>query len=144
MVVTVAAKSIALEKVWEKEYVTIRHNPEENFIWNEWRGVIPSKELREAMIYACNFILDNQVELILADYTRMAAPTMDDQVWIANHTAELLQHSKLRRVANLMAPDIVQQVAIKSIYDIASEFSLPCESKDFDDKLEALEWLFSK
>ncbi len=127
----------------ENDYVTIRHSPEEKLICNEWKGVIPSPELRKAMMFACEFILDNDVELILADYTAMCAPTFDDQVWIANHSAELLQHSKLRRVANLMAQDIFQQLAIESIYEIASETPMPCETRDFVSKDEALEWLFS-
>lgn len=135
-------KTMELVKVWEKEYVTIRHNPEEKMIWNEWRGVIPSEPLREAMIHSCEFIVDNDVELILADFTRMCAPSMEDQVWIANHTAEILQHSKLRRVANLMAQDLFQQIAIETIYEIASRTPMPCESRDFFSQEEALEWLF--
>lgn len=59
----------------DKNYLTIRYNPEEKLIWNQWRGTIPSPQLREAMISACHFILENDVELILADFTRMGAPT---------------------------------------------------------------------
>jgi hypothetical protein len=73
----------------------------------------------------------------------MAAPTMEDQVWVANHSADLLQYSKLRRVANLMAQDLFQQIAIETIYDIASEAPLPCTSRDFVVKEDALEWLLS-
>ncbi|GAB3529958.1 hypothetical protein GCM10027443_09900 [Pontibacter brevis] len=63
-----------LVTAFDREYVTIRHSPEEKFIWNEWRSAIPRPQLREAIMFACNFILDNHVELILADYARMCAP----------------------------------------------------------------------
>ncbi|WP_018478785.1 hypothetical protein [Pontibacter roseus] len=68
------------EVAWEKEYVTIRHSPDVRLIWNEWRGIIPTEPLRVAMMKASQFIVDNQVELILADYTNMGAPSMEDQV----------------------------------------------------------------
>lgn len=131
--------------VWEKEYVTIRHSSDQKLIWNEWRGFIPSEPLRESMLKACEFIMDNEVELILADYSRLCSPSMEDQVWIANHTAEILRHSKLKRVANLMAQDLFQQIAIESIYEIASKATpLPCESRDFMNKEEALDWLLTE
>lgn len=136
--------TLELVIAWEKEYVTTRYCSGEHFIWNEWRGAISSANLREAMIFSCEFILKNNVELILADYTLMIAPSLDDQVWIANHTADLLQHSKLRKVANIMAQDMFQQLAIQTIYGIASEVPLPCESRDFVMKREALKWLFMK
>ncbi|MFD2512352.1 hypothetical protein ACFSRY_00620 [Pontibacter locisalis] len=132
-----------LKKVLDKDYFTMRFSVGENFIWNEWKGAIPSKQLREAIIFSCEFILANNVELILADYTKMCSPTVEDQVWIANHSADLLQHSRLRKVANLMAQDLFQQLAIQNIYDKASEVPLPCESRDFVSKDAALEWLFS-
>ncbi|WP_460921232.1 hypothetical protein [Pontibacter brevis] len=67
---------------------------------------------------------------------------MEDQVWIAVYSAELLQHSKLRKVANLMAQDIFQQLAIERIYEKASELPMPCETREFVSREEALEWLF--
>ncbi|NDK55815.1 hypothetical protein [Pontibacter fetidus] len=136
-------KKLNFRTVLRRDHVTIRHCPEEKLIWNEWRGMIPSDKLRDAIIFSCQFIIKNDIELILADYTLMAAPTVEDQVWVANHSAELLQHSKLRRVANLMAQDLFQQIAIESIYDMASEVTLPCTSRDFVVKDDALEWLFS-
>ncbi|MFD3003301.1 hypothetical protein ACFS7Z_23265 [Pontibacter toksunensis] len=132
-----------LVTVLDIEYVSIRHNPEEKFMWNEWRESIPSQQLREAMMFACDFILDNEVELILADYTRMHATTVEDQVWIATHSAEKLQHSRLRKVANVMAHDVFQQIAIENIYEKASEIPLPCVSEAFFTKEAALDWLFS-
>ncbi|WP_299824722.1 hypothetical protein [uncultured Pontibacter sp.] len=136
-------KTLELITVWEKEYVRIQHSPDEKLIWNEWKGVIPSLKLREAITYACNFILEHDVELILADYRNMCSPTFEDQVWIAKNSAEVLQHSKLRRVANLLAQDIFQQIAIESIYETASKVPLPCISKDFVYKNDALDWLLS-
>lgn len=135
-------EALTYTKALEKEFVTISYSQERHFIWNEWRGEIPSHELREAILFSCHFILDNGVEFILADYTLMIAPSLDDQIWIANHSAELLRHSKLKRVANVLASDIFQQVAIETIYDIASEVPLPCESRHFVSQEDALQWLF--
>lgn len=135
-------KTLDLKVAFDKEYVTIRYCAEEKYIWNEWRGLIPSQELRDAILFACYFILDNDVELILADFSKMTGPSLEDQVWIANHSADLLKHSKLKRVANVLAPDLFQQVAIENIYDIASEVPMPCITKDFVSKEEALHWLF--
>ncbi|WP_162054213.1 hypothetical protein [Pontibacter pamirensis] len=127
----------------DEEYLTIHYNRDEKLMWNQWQGAIPSPQLREAMISACQFILANDVELILADFTRMCAPTVEDQVWIGKNSAELLQHSKLRKVANLMARDIFQQMAIDNIYDKASELPMPCESRTFVSKFDAMEWLMA-
>jgi hypothetical protein len=134
-------KTLEFTSVLEKEYVTIRHSQDDKLMWNEWRGFIPSDILRGAMIFSCEFILEMEVELILADFTTFSAPTLEDQVWIATHTAELLQHSKLRRVANILAKDIFQQIAIETIYEIASETPMPCETQEFISKEEALVWL---
>ncbi|WP_147294223.1 hypothetical protein [Pontibacter diazotrophicus] len=127
----------------DKEYLTIRYHREEKLIWNQWRGAIPSPQLREAMISACHFILVNDVELILADFTRMCAPTVEDQVWLGKHSAELLQHSTLRKVAILTAQDIFQQMAIERMYEKASERPMPCESRPFISKADAMEWLLA-
>ncbi|GAA4441560.1 hypothetical protein GCM10023188_40220 [Pontibacter saemangeumensis] len=127
----------------QKEYVTIRHNPPEKFIWNEWRHTIPSPQLREAMLFACEYILAHDVELILADFSKMHAPSLEDQVWIANRSAQLLQHSKLRRVANILSLDVFEQIAIENIYALASNLPMPCETREFVSKEEAMEWLFS-
>lgn len=135
-------KPLELTEAFTNEYVTIWYSADENFILNEWRGVIPSATLRDAVLLACEFVLDNDIELILSDYSRMSIPMLDDQVWISNHFAELLHHSKLRKVANLMAQDLFQQVAIPTIFYPASEAHLHCESRDFETKEEALEWLF--
>ncbi|PRY09990.1 hypothetical protein CLV24_11658 [Pontibacter ummariensis] len=135
--------SLEFIKVFETDYLTLRYSAKEKLIWNEWRGDIPSPQLREAMLYASNFILEQNIELILADFTCMCAPTMQDQVWIAKHTAELLQHSRLRRVANLLAQDIFRQRAIENIYEKASQTPMPCETRDFVSEEDALIWLLS-
>ena len=129
--------------VWEKEYVTIRYNPQQKLVWSEWRGVIPGMELREAMVYNFEFIIANDVEYLIEDYSCMSAPSMDDQVWISNHTAVLLHHSKLRRVANLMAQDLFQQIGMEYHHETTAKITVLCESRDFVTKDEALEWLFS-
>lgn len=138
------SKTYEWNTVMEREFLTMKFCPKQQLLWNEWRGSTPSLQLREAMIYACNFILENGVELILADYTKMCAPNLEDQVWIANHTARLLQHSKLKRVANILAKDLFQQLAIESIYEKASAVDLPCESRDFIAKEDAMEWLYEE
>lgn len=127
----------------DKAYLTVHYNPEEKLIWNQWRGAIPSPQLREAMTSASRFILTNDVELVLADFTRMSAPTVEDQRWIASQTAQLLQHSKLRKVANLMAQDIFQQMAIEKICEKASELPVPYEIRPFVLEVDAIEWLFA-
>ena len=126
----------------QREYVTIRHNEPEKFIWNEWRNTIPSPQLRESILFSCEYILAHDVELILADFSQMHAPSLQDQVWIANRSAQLLQYSKLRRVANILSRDVFQQIAIEHIYALASNVPMPCETRDFVSKEEAMEWLF--
>lgn len=138
------SRIVLQEKVLDKEYVTIRYNPSEKLLWNEWRGNIPSKQLREAINFACEFIVANNVALILADYTRMHAPSREDQVWIARNSAAILQHSKLRKVANIMGNDIFQQISIETIYEIASKTPMPCDSQNFVSKEDALDWLLDR
>ncbi|GAB3200081.1 hypothetical protein ABID22_003065 [Pontibacter aydingkolensis] len=135
-------RKLELKVAWKKDFATMRYSPGKKLIWTEWRGAISSEQLREAIIYECEFILANRVELMLSDYTMMIPPALEDQVWVANHTTELLQHSSLRLVANLMAQDIFQQITIHTIYAFTSDVLLPCESRDFVTKEEALEWLF--
>lgn len=135
-------KALELDLLINQEYLTVRVCEEEKFQWNTWKGSLPSQQLRSAMLQACHIILEYNIEYILADFTRMAAPTLEDQLWIANHTGAILSNSKLKRVANLMAQDIFQQVAIETIYDKASLIPQPCESQDFISMEDALNWLF--
>lgn len=126
--------------VLREEHLTMRYYPQDSLLCNEWRGVIPSGDLRNYILLACHFVVDNHVEFILADYSRMSAPSFDDQVWVANHSADLLRHSRLRLVANVLANDLLQQLAIGTIYDLASA-STRFESRDFVHKDDALKWL---
>ena len=135
--------TLILNRVLANNYVTIRHSPADKLIWNEWRGTIPSSDLKEAMLIACNLIVVNNIELILADYTQFSPPTREDQVWIAKTASNILQHSNLRRVANINGHDIFQQLAIDTIHQIAAQTPMPCETRDFLSKAEAKEWLFS-
>lgn len=137
-------RQLNLVSVWEREFVTIRYSAKENLVWNEWRGFIPSKPLREAMVYASEYVVAHDVAYILADFTRFGSPSLEDQIWIANHTAEILRYSKLKRVANILAPDIFQQMAIETIYNTASKIPMPCVTKDFVSREDALEWLFEE
>ncbi len=132
-----------LEVVRNKEFVTMKYSASDKFLWNEWRGNPSSTDLREAIIFSCEFILENEVELILADFIKFCPPTLEDQVWIATHSAKLLQHSKLKRVANLLSQDVFQQIAIETIYDKAAEIPQPCECKNFMFTADAMEWLLS-
>ncbi|MBB6612683.1 hypothetical protein H7F15_16695 [Pontibacter sp. Tf4] len=132
------------EKVLDSEYVTIRHCPDERLLWNEWKGAIPSGKLRAAVRFASEYVAANNIELILADFSRMHAPSREDQVWIARTGARILQHSKLRKVANLTSSDIFGQIALETIYDIAAETPLPCEVRNFISEQSAAEWLYSK
>ena len=134
---------LSLEKVLATNYVTIRHSPEHKLIWNEWKGTIPSAQLKEAMLFVSNFIVANNIALILADYTHLSPPTREDQVWIARTTSTILQHSNLRRVASINGHDIFQQLALDTIHEIAAQAPVPCMSCDFLSKAEAKEWLFA-
>ncbi|PVY37312.1 hypothetical protein [Pontibacter virosus] len=132
-----------IEKALELDFVTIRYSPDQKMFWGNWRGNIPSKPLREAMHFASQFIMDNEVELVMVDYTFMLPPSLQDQNWIATHSAAILQHSKLKRVANVMGSDIFQQISIETINEIAYKFPLPFKSRDFMFRDDAQEWLFN-
>ncbi|WP_299990927.1 hypothetical protein [uncultured Pontibacter sp.] len=131
------------EKALELDFVTIRHFPDQKLFWSDWRGIIPREPLREAMHFASQFIIENEIELVLVDYTHMLPPSLQDQNWIATHSAAILQYSKLKRVANVMGYDIFQQISIETINEIAYRYPLPFESRDFMFKDDAFEWLFS-
>ncbi|TPE46215.1 hypothetical protein FJM65_02410 [Pontibacter mangrovi] len=132
---------LRFKTIRQDEFFIMKFNQEEKFLWNTWKGKMPSAQLREAMLFASNFILAYNVTCILADYRLMHAPTLSDQAWIAKHTGKLLQHSKLERVANLLAPDVFQQKAIETIYEKASEMPQPCETRDFIEEQDAIKWL---
>ncbi|WP_439882531.1 hypothetical protein ACSX1A_05050 [Pontibacter sp. MBLB2868] len=136
-------QKLELATVLDKPYVTIRYCSHTKFIWNEWRGVIPSSQLRDAMIFASKFALDNKVEYILADFTKLCAPSLEDQLWIAKQAGNLLKDSKLKKVANVMPTDFFQQIAIENIYEKASEIPQPCETRAFLFESDAVAWLFS-
>ncbi|MCX2741520.1 hypothetical protein [Pontibacter anaerobius] len=129
--------------ILDTKYLTIRHCPEEKLLWNEWRGVIPSQQLRQAIIYDCNFILENDVELLLADYLNLSAPVVEDQVWVARHSAPLLRKSRLRKVANLLAQNIFQQLAVENFYEKEAVLPRNCVRREFVSNNDALVWLLS-
>lgn len=136
-------KILDLVTTWSEDHVKLFYDPVRSLAIAEWRGAIPSAQLREATLYTCDFVLSKGIELLLYDYTLLFAPNLDDQVWIANHSAELLQHSRVKKIANLMAQDLFQQIPLEGVNDTFSDISLHCESRDFLSKEEALEWLLS-
>ncbi|MDX5443061.1 MAG: hypothetical protein LPJ89_04675 [Hymenobacteraceae bacterium] len=136
-------KTLELVTTWDKEHVKLCFDSDKKIVVAEWKGAIPSKQLRDATVQTCDFVLEHDVELLLNDYTLLLIPNLEDQVWVANHAAELLQHSKIRKIANLMAQDLFQQIPLEGVNDSFSNVPLHSESRDFLSADEALQWLLS-
>jgi hypothetical protein len=131
-----------LVKLLKKDHVTICESEKLKLLFIECIGVVPCQELRDTISFSCDFILKNSIELLLVDYSRMNAPNIEDQTWIANHLVEHLKESKLRKIANLISPDFFHQQAIKNIYNKTSDEVLNnVVSKDFIAHEDALVWL---
>ncbi len=120
----------------------MRLYPEMKFLYVEWQGVISSEELRSVFIKNCALVIEHGVEVAVADFSRLSIPLLADQLWIANHAKEQLKCSKLTRIANIMAPELLQQLSIDTLNGSSSDGLPPCVTRDFMLEEDALSWLF--
>ncbi|WP_276499696.1 hypothetical protein [Pontibacter litorisediminis] len=125
----------------QEQHLTLRYYPTEKLLCSEWRGVVPSEVLRQGTIYVCQYVLDYNIERILADYSRLVAPSLEDQLWIANRSEHLLRQSKVSRVASVLAPEFFQPPGGRSSSCTVSAVGLSFELHDFGLKADALHWL---
>ncbi|PTX14943.1 hypothetical protein C8N40_10941 [Pontibacter mucosus] len=127
----------------QEQHFSLRYYVDDKLVCTEWRGVVPCDTLRQYSLYVCQFILDNNAELVLADYSRMIVPCLEDQVWIANRTEKILRQSRLTRIASVLAPELFQPLGGRSTPEFAAQLHLPCELRDFAHKNDALNWLLA-
>lgn len=127
----------------QEQHFSLRYYADDKLVCSEWRGVVPCDTLRQYSLYVCQFILDNNVELVLADYSRMIVPCLEDQVWVANRTEKLLRQSNVSRIASVLAPELFQPLGGRSSTDITIQLRLPFDLRDFTQKNDALNWLLA-
>ncbi|OKL39597.1 hypothetical protein [Pontibacter flavimaris] len=124
-----------------EQHLTMRYYDADKLLFNEWRGVVPSEVLKLYTLTVCHFVVDYEVAYVLADYSRMTAPSLVDQLWVINHSENLLRHSVLLRVATVLSPELFQPLEEPATNPPAIGLKLPCDMRDFPLKEEALHWL---
>ena len=127
----------------QEQHFSLRYYADDKLVCSEWRGVVPCDTLRQYSLYVCQFIIDNNIGLVLADYSRMIVPTLEDQVWVANRTEKMLRQSSVSRIASVLAPELFQPLGGRSSTDVSTQLRLPCELRDFVHKNDALSWLLA-
>lgn len=128
----------------QSDFMTVSYCETNKLMCGKWVGNISSDILRKEMLFTCEFILENKVELILTDYSYLHPPTVSDQAWIAETTTKKLVNSTIRRIASIQSVDLIQQQVMDSIVEKSRQIEEhPWEYKTFISPKTAVYWLLT-
>lgn len=128
--------------IFDEPFLRIGHDPEHALLHLVWSGYAPSKDYRRGLDLALEFVLENEVELWLADLREMGAILQGDEKWTNTVWFPLLAKSALQKMAILRSGDYFNDTSVDRIMTSASEV-VGFEVGYFRTQKEAQEWLMS-
>ena len=129
---------------FQKHFLTIRHDEEQNILFAEWQGHVSSEEFREGMRKIMEVILDQHIPMWFSNSRNMNPLSLMDQRWTNQFFVSALVNSPLKKVARLLSDEIIHQLVINNMIEHAVETNtLTVEINQFTDYESAMKWLLT-
>lgn len=120
----------------------VKYNPGSKYLESTFQRPVTNHEYRQCIRFIGLCIAILRVEYILADFTKMGNPTLEDQQNSEDFLNKALKKTTLIRSARVLAGDASQQ----QVYDAVVQGSpvLPFQVQAFTSPEVAREWIFQK
>ena len=128
----------ALTNSFDKLYLTIEYDELNNWIYNNWVGVLPTEKVILGCQATIDFLRENRSPNMLNDNRQVVGSWNAANEWIARHWIPQVLALGLKRFALVVSPGIFGQAsAAEMVSRVGSKF----EMRLFQDIELAQEWL---
>lgn len=129
-----------LTNSFDKVYLTIEFIEADNWIYNNWVGVLPTEKVIVGCQATIDFLQENRCPKMLNDNRRVVGSWSAANDWIAQHWAPQVLAMGLKRFAHVVSPGIFGQA---SASEMVTRVGTQLEMRLFQDIELAKAWLRS-
>ena len=130
-----------LTNSFDKVYLTIEFDAANNWIYNNWVGVLPTEKVIQGCQATLDFLRENRTPNMLNDNREVVGSWSAANDWIAQNWMPQALHLGLKRFAHIVSPGIFGQAsAAEMITRVGTQF----EMRLFQEVELAKAWLSSK
>ncbi len=127
---------------FEKDYLRIDYDQNENVITMNWKEAVVSEEFREGLNKGLQCVEENAIKHWLADVRDMGALSNEDQEWSNNEWFPKIIKAGIKFMAVVISSDIFNQMTVDEIMTKVPQTNIV--HRNFDDMDKAKEWLLSQ
>ena len=125
----------------DANFFSITFKPSLKYLSAEWNKPVSSGEYRQSVRTIVRSIAFLQAELVLINVSAELRLTPDDQLWTATFLQDALAKTRIRRSARVIPATGYHQAVSQNV--ASGTGSLPYEMRTFQDKEQAMQWLFA-
>lgn len=127
---------------FEKDYLRIDYDQEENLITMNWKEAVVSEEFREGLNKGLECVEEHSIKHWLADVREMGALSNDDQEWSNNEWFPKIIKAGIKFMGVVISSDIFNQMTVDEIMTKVPQTDIV--HRNFDNMDKAKEWLLSQ
>lgn len=128
----------ALINAFDKVYLTIEFDPANNWIYNNWVGVLPTERVIQGCQATIDFLQEHRTPLMLNDNREVIGSWNSANDWIAQNWVPQVITLGLRRFAIVLSPGIFGQTSAE---EMVTRVGTQLEMRLFKDIELAQNWL---
>jgi len=128
----------ALINSFDKVYLTIEFDPANNWIYNNWVGVLPTERVIQGCQATIDFLQEHRTPLMLNDNREVIGSWNSANDWIAQNWVPQVITLGLRRFAIVLSPGIFGQTSAE---EMVTRVGTQLEMRLFKDIELAQNWL---
>ncbi|MDO7853040.1 STAS/SEC14 domain-containing protein [Hymenobacter convexus] len=127
-----------LTNSFDKVYLTIEFDAANSWIYNNWRGVLPTEKVIQGCQATIDFLRENPCPHMLNDNREVVGSWSAANEWIAHNWMPQVLRLGLKRFAHIVSPGIFGQAsAAEMVTRVGTQF----EMRLFEDIELAKSWL---
>lgn len=130
----------SLANAFDKVFLTIEFDATNQWIYNNWVGVLPTEKVIQGCQATIDFLRENPCAHMLNDNRKIIGSWNSANDWIAEHWIPQVLALGLRRFAHIVSPDIFGQA---SAAELVTRVGQHFEIRLFQDLELAKAWLRS-
>ena len=127
-----------LTNSFDKVFLTIEFDKANNWVYNDWVGVLPTEKVIQGCQATLDFLRENQCPHMLNDNRRVVGSWSSANDWIAKTWLPQALALGLKRFAHIVSPGIFGQA---SATDLVTRVGSKFEMRLFEDVELAKAWL---
>lgn len=109
-----------------------------------WHGYMSASELQEALHNITAVLKEKAIDYLVVDDCLLKSAKATDESWIRAFCMPLLASTHVKKMARIACPTAIHQHIVTGILSaIEQEHQYKFEMKTFNDREDAMEWLFA-